>query len=234
MQNSLPSGSASTIQPVPGPHLPRMSRTSVAPCSSSRASSSSRVPLARHQVEVDPVLGQLGVGHLDEQHLVAGLRVADHALLVARLVGVALEVDVAEHRLPPLGELVGVAAVDGRVRDVRRHAASLPAGTDRAQRDCPRGRRTQIGPNSPPGGTAWPIEASLVLRSGDDRSWGILCRGRSDHVRPSPASPRPHAGDVLPALGPALGPRPVPGLPGPGNGAARRPARVEPALPSLE
>src|SRR3954454_9067324 len=39
--------------------------------------------VARHQVEVDPVLALLGVGDLDEQHPVAGPRVPDHALLVA-------------------------------------------------------------------------------------------------------------------------------------------------------
>ena len=68
--------------------------------------------VARHQVEVHAVLAGLGVGHLDEQHEVAGLGVADHALLVAGLVRVVREVGVPEHGLPPLGELVGVAAVD--------------------------------------------------------------------------------------------------------------------------
>ena len=82
-------------------------------------------PVARTEVEVHAVLDHLPVLDLDEQQLVAGLGVADHALLVAGQVGVTLEVDVAEHRLPPLGELVGVAAVDGRVRDEGRHPATL-------------------------------------------------------------------------------------------------------------
>ena len=54
----------------------------------------------------------------------------DHALLVARQVRVAVDVDVPEHRLPPLGELVGVGAVDGRVRD--------EGGHDRHSRRSPR------------------------------------------------------------------------------------------------
>src|SRR5690606_41482982 len=40
------------------------------------------------QVEVQAVLDRLGLGHLDEQHVVAAVASEDHALLVARLVRV--------------------------------------------------------------------------------------------------------------------------------------------------
>ena len=71
----------------------------------------------------------------DEVELVlCGLEVADHALLVSRLVRVALHVGVPEHGLPPLGELVGVAAVDGRVGDERRHGVTVPVTTPRLNR----------------------------------------------------------------------------------------------------
>ena len=58
-----------------------------------------------------------GFGDLDEQDVVAARAGADHALLVAGLVGVVGDVLIAEDLLPPLGELVGVVAVDRRVRD---------------------------------------------------------------------------------------------------------------------
>ena len=73
MQNSLPSGSASTTQPVPGPQLSRKSWTSVAPWARSRGELLVARALARHQVEVHPVLPRLALGHLDEQHQVTGL-----------------------------------------------------------------------------------------------------------------------------------------------------------------
>ena len=132
MQNSLPSGSARMTQPVPGPYCPRWSATSTAPCSSSRASSSSRRALDRLEVEVDAVLARLGLGHLDEQQPVRAVAAEDHALLVAREVRVALDVDVVEHPLPPLGERVRVAAVDGRVGHPCGHRATLPLRWPRA------------------------------------------------------------------------------------------------------
>jgi hypothetical protein len=67
---------------------------------------------------VNPLRGKLLVRDLNEQQPVAGLRVADHALLVPRLVRVPLDVHVAEHLLPPLREFKGVAAVDSGVGDV--------------------------------------------------------------------------------------------------------------------
>src|SRR5688572_18582892 len=51
----------------------------------------------------------------------AVLRVDDHALVVVRLVRVVRDVDVAERRLPPLGELERAVGIDGRVRDEYRH-----------------------------------------------------------------------------------------------------------------
>src|SRR5690606_35595739 len=82
-------------------------------------------PLPGPQVEVDAVLHGLRLGDLDEQEPVAGLGVLDHALLVARLVRVVGEVDVAEEPLPPLGELVRVRAVDGGVGDEAGHGSML-------------------------------------------------------------------------------------------------------------
>jgi hypothetical protein len=60
-------------------------------------------------------LGGLGVRNLDEEQQVTGLWVSDDALLVARQVRIPLHVNVAEDRLPPLGELESVVAVDGGV-----------------------------------------------------------------------------------------------------------------------
>ena len=93
------------------------------------------------QVEVEAVLHRLHVRRLDEEELVTRLRVGDHALLVTRLVRVVGQVGVTEDRLPPLRELVGVAAVDGGVRDVRRHAATLAGATSGSNRVTPRGLR---------------------------------------------------------------------------------------------
>ena len=46
-------------------------------------------PLAWSEVEVNPILDRLCLGHFDEQDAVSGPGVADDALLVARKVGVA-------------------------------------------------------------------------------------------------------------------------------------------------
>ena len=70
--------------------------------SSSRASSVVAAALDRLEVEVDAVLPRLGLGHLDEEQPVRAVAAEDHALLVAGEVGVALDVDVVEHPLPPL------------------------------------------------------------------------------------------------------------------------------------
>ena len=193
MQNSLPSGSASTTQPVPGPQLPRVSSTSVAPCSSSRASSSSRVPARGRRSKWMPASRQLLVRDLDEQQPVAGLGVADHALLVAGLVGVVLDVDVAEHRLPPLRELVGVVAVDGRVRDEGGHRVTV-YGQDlplKAFRPGDAGRlRARIRPGYPKLGYSRgqtrtsPTTPSLIGGEADSSDrWGIVRRGPLRHVR---------------------------------------------------
>ena len=119
--------------------------TSVAPSPRTRSTSSSREPDARAQVEVEAVLDRLGLGHLDEEDAVARLRVEDHALLVAGQVGVAVDVDVAEQPLPPLGELVGVGAVDGGVRDEGGHAPTV-AGTHRRRQPDYRSRVGQSVP----------------------------------------------------------------------------------------
>ena len=106
MQNSLPSGSARTTQPVPGPYFPRRSFTTLAPWAKFLNLSVAGVN-AWAEVEVKAVLAApvfrfRGVWDLHEQQLVPRLRIADHALLVAGLVGVVLDVGVAEHDLPPL------------------------------------------------------------------------------------------------------------------------------------
>ena len=126
MQNSLPSGSASTTQPVPSSL--RWSSTWVAPSPSSALDLLVAGAGAGSQVEVEPVLDRLVLRHLDEEQRVAAVGALDPALLVTGLVGVVRLVDVLQHLLPPLGELVGVAAVDRGVRDVRRHGAQ-PAST---------------------------------------------------------------------------------------------------------
>src|SRR5690606_22926543 len=97
------------------------------------------------QVEVQAVLDRLGLGHLDEQHVVAAVAGEDHALLVARLVRVVRHVDVVQQLPPPLRQLVGVAAVDARVRDARGHHGSLRGPAPATQRDCRR----------PPARLAW-------------------------------------------------------------------------------
>ena len=76
-------------------------------------------------VEVDPLGRQHGIGHLDEEDRMTRPGVEDHALLVARQVGVAVDVDVAQQALPPLGELEGVVAVDRGVCDEGGHAVPL-------------------------------------------------------------------------------------------------------------
>ena len=153
MQNSLPSGSARMTQPVPGPYCPRWSATSTAPCSSSRASSSSRLPSTGSRSRWMRFLPDLPSGHLDEEQLVAAVAAEDHALLVAREVGVALDVGVVEHALPPLGERVRVAAVDGRVGHPCGHPATLPLWSAFAPSGMPvaTGGRPRVRPRWQPG-----------------------------------------------------------------------------------
>lgn len=78
-------------------------------------------PISRREVEVNPTLAFLKVLDLDEQELVTCLWIDDHALLIARLVRITSDVDVAEQLLPPLGEFERIGAVDTGMRDPCRH-----------------------------------------------------------------------------------------------------------------
>ena len=73
--------------------------------------------VARSEVEVEPVLDRLSLGHLDEEQPLPPVRAEDHALLVAWQVGVLLVLRPTEHLRPPHRLGVGVARVDRRVRD---------------------------------------------------------------------------------------------------------------------
>ena len=126
MQNSLPSGSASTTQPRPSGS--RRSSTSVAPRPSSRSSSASRLAVGGTQVQVQPVLDLLGVRHLDEQQPGRAVGREDHALLVTGLVGVVGILGVAEHLRPPDRLRVRVVGVDGEVTEIADHRAQDRTG----------------------------------------------------------------------------------------------------------
>lgn len=65
---------------------------------------------------------------LDEEDAVAEVRGVDHALLVAGCVGVVGILRVVEQRGPEDREGMGVASIDRRVRDLKRHAPVHPTG----------------------------------------------------------------------------------------------------------
>ena len=90
-QNSLPSGSASTVHRCPRPSCRAGRRRGWPPPPAPARSRRPGYP-TRNQVEVDTVLDLLPLGNLDEEDVVAALGVEDHALLVPRLVGVAVHV----------------------------------------------------------------------------------------------------------------------------------------------
>lgn len=64
--------------------------------------------VARGEVEVYSTRRVLELVYFNEQEAVVAVRVEDHALLVASLVRVALNIDVAENLLPPLRQREGV------------------------------------------------------------------------------------------------------------------------------
>ena len=136
------------------------------------------------------------VRDLDEQQRMAAVRSLDPALLVTRLVRVVRLVDVLQDLLPPLGERIGVVAVDGRVRDVRGHDVSLTAAAGPANLSGPgatglglaRGRpydehRAGRGVLHPLGGAAEQHRvAQPSAAAGHDDEPGVQRPGRLDDL----------------------------------------------------
>ena len=123
MQNSLPSGSASTTQPRPSGS--RRSSTSDGPELEQSRELVVAAPLGGTQIQVHPVLDLLGVRHLDEQQPGRPVGREDHALLVAGLVGVVGVLGVAEHLRPPDGLRIRVPGVDGDVAEITDHPVRI-------------------------------------------------------------------------------------------------------------
>lgn len=68
------------------------------------------------QVHVQSTGRILELLDFDEQQTLVTVRIENHALLVARLVRIVRNIDVAENSLPPFREFEGVGAMNARVR----------------------------------------------------------------------------------------------------------------------
>src|SRR5215217_6810357 len=85
-------------------------------------------PVVGHQVQVDPVLDRLGLGHGDEQQPGLAVRPGQEPLGVARLVGVVGVLLVAGDLAPELDQGIRVGAVEGDVAGTGGHGGSLTVG----------------------------------------------------------------------------------------------------------
>jgi hypothetical protein len=81
--------------------------------------------IGRCEIEVNSVLDCLGVGYLKKQHPMTRQGINDHAFLVTDFVGIVGRIGVPQNFLPPPTQRVRIQAINGRVRDSRRHASKF-------------------------------------------------------------------------------------------------------------
>jgi hypothetical protein len=82
-------------------------------------------PVGRSKIEVQPILDLFAFRYLDEEQSRTAVGREDHALLVARLVGILGILAHGENLGPPHRLLVGIPRVDRGVADPRRHEPTM-------------------------------------------------------------------------------------------------------------